>query len=169
MSDYKLSEATCRAIDEWVKKFPKGKQRSAVLMALRLAQDEFGYVTDDVIRVVAAYLEIPTVQVAEVATFYTMYRHQPTGRYRLAVCNSVSCMLCGSGALLDYLKKSLAIELGGVTKDGVFSLHETECIAACSHAPAMVINDEDFHYNLTHDKVDQLLNTLREQEVKDGH
>ena len=162
-----LSAKVCQEIDTWVAKFPKAQKRSAVIMALRLAQDAHGLVDEPVIQAVADYLGLPVVQVAEVATFYTMYRKQPTGTYRLAVCNSVSCMLCGSKQLLAYLKQTLKVELDEVSQDGVFSIHETECLAACAHAPALVINDIDYYYKMTPEKVDVLLAKLRE-EVIDG-
>jgi NADH-quinone oxidoreductase subunit E len=157
-----MSEGCQKAIDTWVAKFPKAHQRSAVLMALRLAQDEYGYVDEVVIRAVASYLDLPLVQVSEVAAFYTMYRTKKCGKYRLAVCNSISCMLCGSKRLIGQLECHLNIKLGGMTEDGLFSLHETECLAACSMAPALIVNDETYHYNVDEAKAHAIIKALRE-------
>jgi NADH-quinone oxidoreductase subunit E len=133
-----------------------------VLMALRLAQDEYGVMDEAVIRAVGSYLELPLAQVSEVASFYSLYRHKPAGKYRLAVCNSISCMLCGSESLIRSLEVHLGIKVGEVTEDGLFSLHETECLAACSMAPALIVNDETYHYNVDEAKAQALINALRE-------
>ena len=159
-----MPEACKKAIDTWVAKFPKEHPRSAVLMALRLAQDAAGYVNDQVIEAVAEYLDVPVVQVCEVAAFYSMYRTKPSGQYRIAVCNSISCFLCGSKTLMNDLEELLAIKVGGEpTEDGLFSLHETECLAACSMAPALIINDETYHYHVTRDKAKSIIDALRQE------
>ena len=159
-----IPQACKQAIDSWVAKFPAEHPRSAVLMALRLVQDEFGYVNDVVIEAVASYLDLPVVQVCEVASFYTMYRTKPAGQYRIAVCNSVSCFLCGSKTLMNDLEELLAVKVGGgPTEDGLFSLHETECLAACSMAPALIINDETYHYHVTREKASSIISDLRRE------
>ena len=165
MTEIVFSKALSKEIDFWVAKFPKDQKRSAVIMALRLAQEAHGAADEPVIRAVAKYLDLPVVQVSEVASFYTMYRAKPAGKYRLAVCNSISCMLCGSKQLITHLETVLGVKVGGEpTEDGLFSLHETECLAACSMAPALVINDEKYHYNVTHEAANELIESLRNEE-----
>ena len=162
-NDWQLSTQSKQAIDTWVAKFPADQKRSAVLMALRIAQDDHGHINDAVIEAVAHYLDLPQVQVCEVATFYGMYRHKPAGKYRLAVCNSISCMLCGSKKLITDLEEILEVKVGGApTKDGLFSLHETECLAACSMAPALVVNDQTYHMNVDRAKAEALIESLKE-------
>lgn len=165
MSDQKLSlsRKTEKIIDHWCAKFPPEQKRSAILMALRTVQDEMGCLTPENMQAVADYLEQPVVHVHEVATFYSMYRFKPHGRYTLGICVSISCHLCGAPDLIKHLEAKLGIKMGQTTKDGVFTLKEAECLAACCGAPALVVNDKDYHEDMSPEKADALIEKLRAQ------
>ena len=134
-------------------------KRSALIPMLMYAQDEFGYISDEVIAEIAARLELRTVQVEETLEYYSMLHRKPMGKYHVQVCTNVACMLRGGNELLDRAKKRLEIGHKEVTKDGVFSLEEVECIGACTGAPAMQIN-YDFYENLTPATFDRLIQEL---------
>jgi NADH-quinone oxidoreductase subunit F len=134
-------------------------KRSALIPMLMYAQDEFGYISDEVIAEIAARLELRTVQVEETLEYYSMLHRKPMGKYHVQVCTNVACMLRGGNELLDRAKKRLEIGHKEVTKDGVFSLEEVECIGACTGAPAMQIN-YDFYENLTPASFDGLIQEL---------
>ena len=156
-----LSKDSKQEINKWLEKFPKDKRRSAVIMALRIAQDEHGHLSEELMQEVADYVEIPKAYVYEVATFYTMYRLEPHGKYTIAICDSISCMLCGSKQLLAYTEKKLGIKVGETTPDGIFTLKNAECLAACCAAPAVLVNDNIYHDNMTPDKMDNLIDFLK--------
>jgi NADH-quinone oxidoreductase subunit F len=134
-------------------------KRSALIPMLMYAQDEFGYISDEVIAEIAARLELRTVQVEETLEYYSMLHRKPMGKYHVQVCTNVACMLRGGNDLLDRAKKRLEIGHKEVTKDGIFSLEEVECIGACTGAPAMQIN-YDFYENLTPLTFDRLIQEL---------
>jgi NADH-quinone oxidoreductase subunit F len=134
-------------------------KRSALIPMLMYAQDEFGYISDEVIAEIGARLELRTVQVEETLEYYSMLHRKPMGKYHVQVCTNVACMLRGGNELLDRAKKRLEIGHKEVTKDGVFSLEEVECIGACTGAPAMQIN-YDFYENLTPATFDRLIQEL---------
>lgn len=134
-------------------------KRSALIPMLMYAQDEFGYISDEVIAEIAARLELRTVQVEETLEYYSMLHRKPMGKYHVQVCTNVACMLRGGTELLDRAKKRLEIGHKEVTKDGIFSLEEVECIGACTGAPAMQIN-YDFYENLTPATFDRLIQEL---------
>ena len=162
MSDQlQLSEHVRQEIDHWVRKFPEGRQRSAVISALQAAQQENqGYLTPELMDSVAEYLDLPPIQVYEIATFYSLLETEPVGRYRISVCTNISCMLRGSGEIVEHLEKKLGIKTGESTEDGKFYLNrEEECLAACCGAPMMMV-DHDYHENLTPAKVDAVLEKL---------
>lgn len=157
-----LSEHTRHDIDQWVAKFPPDRKRSAVLAALRAAQHQnHGYLTTELMDAVAAYLELTPIQVYEVASFYSMFETKPVGRLHISVCTNISCMLCGSDKIVEHIEKRLGIKTGESTPDGKFYLkREEECLAACNNAPMMMI-DHVFYENLTPEKVDQVLASLK--------
>lgn len=134
-------------------------KRSALIPMLMYAQDEFGYISDEVIAEIAARLELRTVQVEETLEYYSMLHRKPMGKYHVQVCTNVACMLRGGTELLERAKKRLEIGHKEVTKDGIFSLEEVECIGACTGAPAMQIN-YDFYENLTPVTFDRLIQDL---------
>ena len=166
-----LHPDVCKGIDAWIEKFPKGKQKSALLMALRIVQDHYGFIHDEHIAWVADYLGISETEVSEVVTFYSLYKRQPEGKHCIKVCHSVSCFLSGSGALIKHLKRTLGVEVGQTTEDGRITLKETECLGACCSAPCVLINDNAYHGNMDAHKADQLVATLRQDDAKpeDGH
>lgn len=162
-----LSVDEQKAIDEILKKFPEDRKRSASLMALRVVQDTRGFLDQDGMDAVAAYLGEPPISIYEVATFYTMYRFQKMGRCRIKVCNSISCHLNGSEKIIEHLKKRLGIEIGETTEDGAFSLGEAECLAACVRAPMLQVNDYECFENLTTERIDELLEQWRKEFVQE--
>ena len=158
-----LSPEVRAEIDHWVKKFPEGRQRSAVITALREAQHQNqGYLTDELMNAVAEYLDLPPIQVYEVAAFYSMFETKPVGRKSISVCTNISCMLCGSDEIVKHVEKKLGIKTGESTPDGKFFLkREEECLAACVGAPMMMV-DHVYHENLTPEKVDQILDAVED-------
>jgi NADH-quinone oxidoreductase subunit E len=156
-----LSAATREEIDRWVARFPPGRQRSAVLSALRAAQEQnHGHLTTPLMDAVAAYLSLPPIQVYEVATFYSMFETHPCGRHHVSICTNISCMLRGAEELLAHAERRLGIQVGGSTADGrIFLKQEEECLAACTGAPMMMV-DHVYHENLTVDQLDRILDEL---------
>ena len=156
-----LSEHTRQEIDAWMKKFPDGRQRSAVLAALRAAQHQNqGFLTAALMDAVADHLRLPPIQVYEVATFYSMFEVKPVGRVHVSVCTNISCMLCGSDEIVASVEKKLGIKIGESTPDGKFYLKcEEECLAACNNAPMMMI-DHVYYENLTPEKAAQILDSV---------
>lgn len=158
--EFILSDKITAEIDQWLTKFPADQKQSAVLYALRIIQEEnAGWLTDAMLKAVADYLEMPAIDVYEVASFYNMYDLEPVGRHKINVCNSISCMLCGSEKIVSYLQKKLNVKNGETTTDGKFTFKTTECLAACCNAPVMQI-DKTYYENLTEEKIDQILAEL---------
>jgi len=153
-----LSSELRAEIDHWLTKFPPDRKRSAVLAALRFAQHEnHGYLKQEQMDAIADYLQLPAVQVYEVATFYSMFEVKPVGRYHVSVCTNISCFLCGGEDILAHVERRLGIKVGESTPDGRFFLKkEEECLAACTGAPMMMV-DHVFYENLTPEKVDEIL------------
>lgn len=155
-----LSSESKTEIDKWVAKYPADQKQSAVMSALRIAQDaNDGWLSKDLIAAVAVYLDMEPIAAEEVATFYTMYEHKPVGRYKICVCTNISCMLCDSDMVVNHLQSKLAIKFGEVTPDGKFSLKEVECLGACVNAPMMQIG-KTYYENLTPEKLDEILASL---------
>jgi len=155
-----ISRESRAEIDQWIAKYPADSKRSAVMAALRIVQDQNGgWLTSDLIDAVADYLEMPSIAVYEVATFYSMYEMEPVGRHKICLCTNVSCMLCGSDDILAYLKKKLGIGFGETTPDGRFTLKEVECLGACGGAPMMQIHNK-YYENLTPARIDEILAVL---------
>ena len=147
-------------IDTWVAKYPEGWQQSAVMAALRIVQDDSGgYLTQELMDKVAAYLDMPPISVYEVATFYSMYEHKQVGKHKVCVCTNVSCMINGSDKLVDHMQQKLGIKLGQTTEDGKFTLKEVECLGACGGAPMFQIGNK-YYENLTPELVDSILDGL---------
>jgi NADH-quinone oxidoreductase subunit E len=157
-----LSARVRKEIDRCVKKFPEGRQRSAIIGALQAVQHENqGYLTPELMDAVAEYLDLPPIQVYEVGTFYSMFETEPVGRHSISVCTNISCMLRGSGEIVEHLEKKFGIKTGESTEDGKFYLkREEECLAACCGAPMMMVG-HDYHENLTPAKVDAVLEKLK--------
>jgi len=159
--DKQLPQAVRDVIDTWLKKFPEDQKQSAVITALFTAQEQGdGWLTKEMMDSVADYLGMPPVSVYEIGTFYSMLELEPVGRNIVAVCNNISCMLCGADDIIEHIENKLGIEWGGTTADGCITLKkEEECLAACVGAPMMTVNGH-YHENLTTDKVDQILDGL---------
>jgi NADH-quinone oxidoreductase subunit E len=147
-----------KKIQEFRARYPE--RASAVMPALWLAQERFGFLSDGAMGAVAEELELPKPEVIAVATFYSMYNLEPVGKYIIQICCTLSCSLMGADALVVHLKRKLGIEFGETTPDGKFTLRKVECLASCGTAPMMQINEENFHENLTLEKVDQILDSL---------
>jgi len=158
---YVLSDHVRAEIERWKARFPEGRQRSAVISALHAVQHEnHGYVTAEQMNAIADYLELPTIQVYEVATFYSMFQTRAVGRNEVAICTNVSCMLRGADEIVDHVEKKLGVKLGESTADNrIFLKKEEECVAACCGAPAMMVNHKYFE-NLTIEQVDEILDGL---------
>jgi NADH-quinone oxidoreductase subunit E len=155
-----LTPATRAEIDTWVAKYPPEWKRSAVMAALRLAQEQNGgWLTTELMDAVAAYLEMPPIAVYEVASFYSMYELKPVGRHKICVCTNVSCLVCGSDRIVDHLQKKLGIGFGETTPDGKFTLKEVECLGACVGAPMLQIG-KAYHEHLTPERIDEILDAL---------
>jgi NADH-quinone oxidoreductase subunit E len=157
-----LSSHTRHEIDEWIGRFPTGRQRSAVLSALRFTQEQNqGFLTPELMDGVAEYLRLPPIQVYEVASFYSMFETHPCGRHHVSICTNISCMLNGAEDLVAHCERKLGVKLGESTPDGrIFLKREEECLAACTGAPMMMV-DHVFHEYLTPEKVDQVLDELK--------
>lgn len=151
-----LSAAARAEIDKEIAKYPPEHKMSAVMAALRIAQDEHGWLSVPLMDQVAEVLEMRPIQVYEVATFYSMYEVNPVGRHKICVCTNVSCLLCGSDDVVEYLKQKLGIGFGETTADGRFTLKEVECLAACGGAPVCQIGRK-YYENLTPQKIDEIL------------
>lgn len=156
-----LSDHTRREIDHWLTKYPPGRRRSAVLAALREAQHQNnGYLTVELMDVVAAYLDLPPIYVYEAASFYSMYETKPVGRHSISVCTNISCMLCGADGIVAHIESKLGIKIGESTPNGrIYLKREEECLAACCGAPMMMV-DHVYHENLTPEKVDEIIDSL---------
>jgi NADH-quinone oxidoreductase subunit E len=135
-------------------------KRSALVPTLLYAQDEVGFLSDEVIAELAERLDLTDLEVRNVISYYSMLTTKPRGKYNVQVCTNIACMLVGGEELFEHCEKKLGIGNKGTTSDGLFSLEEVECIGACSWAPAVQVN-YDFHENLTNAKMDQVLDEYR--------
>jgi NADH-quinone oxidoreductase subunit E len=141
------------------RRYPAGFESSLVLPCLRRIQEERGFIAEEDIDGLTAYLGVPRIQIEEVLSFYTQFRRTPVGRFHLEVCRNVSCSMRGSERLLGHLRAKLGVNEGETTADGRFTLKTCECLGSCGTAPVMVVNDE-YHENMSAEKVDELLGRL---------
>jgi NADH-quinone oxidoreductase subunit E len=153
-----LSHALLKKFDQVISHYPL--KRSAIVPCLLFAQDEIGFISDEVIEEVARRVDVRPIEVIEDIGYYSMLHRQPIGKYNLQVCTNVPCMVRGGEEILEHCKKRLGIGHKETTPDGLFSLEEVECLGACCGAPAMQVN-YDFYEDLTPEKVDTLLDRLR--------
>ena len=156
-----LSVTSLRQIDREVSKYPPDQKQSAVMSALIVAQDEKGWLSTETMDFVAGYLGMPPVAVYEVASFYSMYNLQKTGKYKLTICTCLPCGLQGALGAADHLREKLGIGFNETTPDGRFTLKEGECMGACAMAPVVLVNNKKMHDYLTNEKLDQLLKDLK--------
>lgn len=156
-----LSAEAIKKIDYELTKYPEDKRQAAVMSALRIVQTELGWLSQECIQDVAAYLRIPEIAALEVATFYNMYDLEPVGKYKIAICTNISCMLRDSDGIVNHLQTKLGVGFNEVTADGKFCLKEGECMGACGGAPLMIVNNTEMHEFLTPEKVDTILKDLK--------
>jgi NADH-quinone oxidoreductase subunit E len=148
-------------VAEIISRYPEGKQKSALLPVLHLAQEEFGGWLDvPVMDYVATLLNIEPIEVYEVASFYSMYNLKPVGKYLFEVCQTGPCMLNGSDNIIEYIKQKLNIKAGETTADGMFSLKTVECLGACGYAPLMQLG-KNYREHLTKEKIDAIIEECR--------
>ncbi len=159
----KFSEERLNKVKEVISRYPEGKQKSALIPVLHMAQEDFGGWLDvPVMDYVAELLNILPIEVYEVATFYTMFNMKPVGKHVLEVCRTGPCMVSGCDDIMDYIKQKLGINEGETTADGLFTLKPAECLGACGYAPMMQLG-KTYREHLTKEKVDKLIDELRAQ------
>lgn len=156
-----FSEENLNKVKEIIARYPEGKQKSALLPVLHLAQESFGgWLSAESMDYVASLLQIEPIEVYEVATFYSMYNLKPVGKYLFEVCHTGPCMLNGSDNIIDYIKETLGISNGETTADGLFTLKTVECLGACGYAPMMQLG-KFYREHLTKAKVDEIIAECR--------
>ena len=156
-----LSTEALQKIDREIEKYPPERIQSAVLAALAIAQDEKGWLSTETMDFVAQTLRMPPIAVYEVASFYTMYNLQPTGKYKLTICTNLPCALQGAAKAAEHLKQKLGIAFNESTADGWFTLKEGECMGACGDAPVVLVNNKRMCSWMTPDKLDKLVEGLK--------
>ena len=156
-----LSAATQARFDHEVAKFPADQKQSAVMACLAIVQFEQGHVSPEAENAVAAHLGMPPIAVHEVTTFYNMYNQQPVGRFKLNVCTNLPCQLRDGDKALDHLCSRLGVRPYGTTADGQFTVQPSECLGACADAPVMLVNDRQMLSCMSHDRLDELIETLK--------
>ncbi|MCB9250987.1 MAG: NAD(P)H-dependent oxidoreductase subunit E [Flavobacteriales bacterium] len=160
-SNIAFKPETLALIDRIINQFPQGRQKSAILRVLHLAEIEFdNWLSTDVMDYVARLLHIQPIEVYEVASFYSMYNLSPVGKVVLEVCQTGPCSIVGADRIISHIEKSLKIKKGETTSDGMFTLKTVECLGACGYGPMLQIN-EHYYENLTEDSVDELLSEMR--------
>lgn len=153
-----LTEESTKQMREKASQYPQRK--SAILPALTIAYRQVGHLNDDIYKEISRVIRVPHVEVAEAATFYTLFPKQPVGKYLIQVCHNISCALLGADSLVAYLEQKLGIKKGETTPDKLFTLVTVECLGSCATAPMMQIN-QDYYENLTREKVDRILEELK--------
>ncbi|NUM32071.1 MAG: NAD(P)H-dependent oxidoreductase subunit E [Bacteroidetes bacterium] len=152
---------TVAEINRIISQFPQGKQKSALLRILHIAQHEFGnWLSVEVMDYIAEFLNIKPIEVYEVASFYSMYNLNPVGKVVLEVCHTGPCCLVGAEKMIKHIEQTLNIKPGETTSDGMFTLKTVECLGACGYGPMLQIG-EDYHEKLTIEKLDNLLNVIK--------
>jgi NADH-quinone oxidoreductase subunit E len=146
-------------VQEIIARYPEGKQKSALLPVLHLAQEQFAWMSQSVMDYVASLLSVSPVEVYEVASFYTMYHLEPVGKNVIEYCRTGPCVLMGGEEVFDHLQKKLGIKKGETTADGLFTLKEVECLAACGWGPCFQIR-EKYYMHLNNQKVDEIIEDL---------
>lgn len=164
----KFSEQTLKEAERLIARYPEGKEKSALIPLLHLAQEEFGgWLSPEAMDYVAKMLKLEPIEVYEVATFYTMYNLRPVGRYVFEVCQTGPCILRGSDNIVEYIKKRLSINVGETTADGLFTLKVVECLGACGYAPMMQLG-KHYREHLTPERVDQIIEECRANAAKNN-
>ena len=156
-----ITEATRARFAREVAKYPADQKQSAVMACLAIVQQELGWVSQESEQVIADYLGMPQIAVHEVTTFYNMYNQQPVGKYKLNVCTNLPCQLRDGQKALHHLERKLGVKMGETTPDGLFTLQQSECLGACADSPMMLVNDRTMCSFMSNDKLDQLVDGLR--------
>jgi NADH-quinone oxidoreductase subunit E len=159
-----LSEATQARFAREVAKYPADQKQSAVMACLSIVQQEQGHLSAESELAVAQYLGMAPMAVHEVSTFYNMYNLHPVGKFKINVCTNLPCQLRNGGKALAHLCERLGVEVGGTTADGMFTLQPGECMGACADAPVLLVNDRTMCSFMSDDKLDQLVDGLRNAE-----
>lgn len=168
MMNVKFSEKSLKEVEQIIARYPQGKQKSAVIPVLHLAQKEFGgWLSTDTMDYVASLLDLLPIEVYEVATFYSMYNLKPVGKYMFEVCQTGPCMLNGSDGIIRYIYDKLGIKPGETTADGMFTLKTVECLGACGYAPMMQMG-KNYREHLTKEKVDAIIEECRNRQVQNN-
>jgi NADH-quinone oxidoreductase subunit E len=160
-----ISDSTRARFAREVAKFPADQKQSAVMACLSIVQQEQGWVSPDSEQVVAEVLGMPVMAVHEVTTFYNMYNQKPVGKFKLNVCTNLPCQLRGGAEALAHLEHKLGVNVGGTTADGMFTLQPSECQGACADAPVLLVNDRHMCSFMSHEKLDQLVDSLKKAEA----
>ena len=155
-----LTQESLKRIDRETNKYPPGKKQSALISSLAIAQEEHGWLSNEVIEYVANYLGVPPISAYEVASFYSLYELKPVGKYKLTVCTNLPCMLSGGVNAAEYLKEKLGIGFNETTPDGKFTLKEGECMGACGDAPVMLVDNRRMCSCMQPEQIDKLLAEL---------
>jgi NADH-quinone oxidoreductase subunit E len=164
----RFSEEKLKKVTEIIARYPEGKQKSALIPILHIAQEENnGWLSVEAMDYVAGLLQIKPIEVYEVASFYSMYNLKPVGKYVFEVCQTGPCMLKGSDNIIAYIKEQLDIGVGETTKDGMFTLKLVECLGACGYAPMMQMG-KFFKEHLTPERVDQIIEECRKAAVQNN-
>lgn len=157
----KFSEEKLKEVQRIISFYPEGKQKSAVIPVLHLAQEEFGgWLSAETMDYVASLLQLEPIEVYEVATFYSMYNLKPVGKYMFEVCQTGPCMINGSDTIVAYIYEKLGIRPGETTADGLFTLKTVECLGACGYAPMMQMG-KTYREHLTKEKIDAIIQECR--------
>lgn len=160
----KFSENKLQEVQTIINRYPEGKQKSALIPLLHMAQEEFGgWLSPESMDYVASILGIEPIEAYEVATFYSMYNLQPVGKHLFEVCHTGPCMLNGSDKIINYIKTKLNIGVGDTTEDGMFTLKTVECLGACGYAPLMQLG-KHYREHLTEEKVDAIIEECRNKQ-----
>jgi len=160
-----ISESTKARFAREVAKFPADQKQSAVMACLSIVQQEQCWVSPDSEQVVADFLGMPVMAVHEVTTFYNMYNQKPVGKFKLNVCTNLPCQLRGGQTALEHLERKLGVHSGETTADGLFTLQPSECQGACADAPVLLVNDRHMCSFMSHEKLDQLVDSLKKAEA----
>lgn len=155
-----FSKERLERVEEIIARYPEGKQKSALLPVLHLAQEQFGWLSSQTMDYVAGLLSIQPVEVYEVATFYTMFHLEPVGKHVIEYCRTGPCCVMGGEEVYAHLREKLNIETGQTTEDGLITLKEVECLAACGWGPCFQIREKYFMH-LDNQKVDEIIEDLR--------
>lgn len=169
MTQIKFSDESLALAQRIISRYPEGKQKSALLPLLHLAQTEFdGWLSENTMDYVASLLNIKPIEVYEVATFYTMYNMKPVGKCLIEVCRTGPCWLRGADDIVEHIEKKLGIKDGETTPDGMFTLKTVECLGSCGTAP-MLQCGADYYEDLTNEKVDTMLDKLRASDKRSSY